>query len=277
MARFRSLVVAIAAIAVVTACGDPSPSIGSGPTMRSSDTLPAAESEMSPALDGMSATPSLSDAPTVEAGPVAANPVPAQTVELDQPVIWPAPDVVFDTPEQAAASFVSDVLGVEPVLGDFMGGDSRSGEIQVFSPGDGGGDPADRVERGLLGLRIIGPNDGWFVIAANSQGVQIETPETLDRIPAGPLVVSGRGRGFEGTLVVSAFRSGDAGDVLDQVITSGGAFESLEPFSATLDLSDGAPGDVVALLVRGDTGLEGDPGEFASMPVVIDDPLPETR
>jgi hypothetical protein len=133
------------------------------------------------------------------------------------------------------------------------------------------------VERGLLGLRIIGPNDGWFVIAANSQGVFIDSPEALDRVPAAPLVVTGRGRGFEGTVVVTAFRAGDANDVLDEVITSGGAFDSVEPFSVTLDLSGGAPGDVVALLVRGDTGLDGDPGEFASGPIMIDDPLPETR
>ena len=78
-------------------------------------------------------------------------------------------------------------------------------------------------------------------------------------------------------MVVTAFRAGDADDVLDQVITSGGARELLEPYSVTLDLSDGEPGDVVALLVRGDTGLDGDPGEFASISVVIGDPLPETR
>lgn len=260
MDRFRSLVVAIAAIALVTACGTSSPSTEPGPTISATETLPAAPTDVSPA---------------VEAGPSLADHVPSQTVELDQPAIWPASDVVFDTPEQAAASFVSGVLGVEPVLGEFMGGDSRSGEIQVFSPGEG--DPADLVERGLLGLRIIGPNDGWFVIAANSQGVFIDSPETLDRVPAGPLVVTGRGRGFEGTVVVTAFRSGDADDVLDQVITSGGALGSVEPFSVTLDLSGGAPGDVIALLVRGDTGLDGDPGEFASMPIVIDDSLPETR
>ena len=90
-------------------------------------------------------------------------------------------------------------------------------------------------------------------------------------------MVTGEGRGFEGTVVVTAFRAGDADDVLDQVITSGGAFESPEPYSVTLDLSGAAPGDTIALLVRGDTGLGGDPGEFASLPVVISDALPETR
>ena len=276
MQRFGRLVVAIAAIAVVSACGTESPASHSVSTTTASDTLPAAPTGVADADDTSPATEAVSDVPATGAGQVTANPTPrSQTVELAQPAIWPASDVVLDTPEAAAAGFVSDVLGVEPVLGDFLGGDSRSGEIQVFSPGEVDG--AELVERGLLGVRIIGPNDGWFVIAANSQGAFIDSPETLDRVPAGPLVVTGRGRGFEGTVVVTAFRSGAANDVLDQVITSGGAFESVEPYSVTLDLSGGAPGDVIALIVRGDTGLDGDPGEFASLPIVIEDPLPETR
>jgi hypothetical protein len=198
----------------------------------------------------------------------------SQMAQLDQPAIWPAADTVFSTPEEAAASFVSDVLGVEPLLGDFAAGDSRSGEIKVFSPGDA--PAADLVERGLLGVRMIGPSDGWFIIGAASAGVMIESPQTLDRVIAGPSAVTGRARGFEGTVVVTAFRAGAADDVLDKVITSGGPFDTLEPFSVMLDLSAGEPGDVVALLVRGDTGLDGDPGEFASLPVTIDDELPET-
>ena len=69
---------------------------------------------------------------------------------------------------------------------------------------------------------------------------------------------------------------GDADDVFDQVITSGGAFETLLPYNVTLDLSGAAPGDTVGLIVRGDTGLGGDPGDFASLPIVIDVDLPET-
>jgi hypothetical protein len=59
--------------------------------------------------------------------------------------------------------------------------------------------------------------------------------------------------------------------VLDQVITSGGAFETPEPYSVTIDLTAASPGDVITLLVRGDTGLATDPGEFGAIPVVIAD------
>ena len=47
------------------------------------------------------------------------------------------------------------------------------------------------------------------------------------------------------------------------------ATETPEPYTAELDLSGAAPGDVVMLLVRGGTGLEEDPGEFSAVPVTI--------
>lgn len=263
MNRRRQPILAIVMFAAIASCGTNASSNEQSSLPSSTETDAAVETDP----PGSSTTGIDLPATTTE--------VPSsQMAQLDQPAIWPAADTVFATPEAAAASFVADVLGVEPVLGDFLGGDSRSGEIQVFSPGDAPG--ADLVERGLLAVRMIGPNDGWFVIAATSAGVMIDSPQTLDRVAAGPLTLTGRARGFEGTVVVTAFRAGAADDVLDQVIARGGAMAALEPFSVTLDLSAGEPGDVIALVVRGDTGLDGDPGEFASLPVTIDDDLPET-
>jgi hypothetical protein len=71
-------------------------------------------------------------------------------------------------------------------------------------------------------------------------------------------------------VVVCAFEAGDRAVELDQVITQGGAFETPEPFSVTLDLSAASPGDTIVLLVRGGAGLETDPGEFGAIPVVIE-------
>ena len=47
------------------------------------------------------------------------------------------------------------------------------------------------------------------------------------------------------------------------------ARETAEPFSVTVDLSAAAAGTTVMLLVRGSTGLETDPGDFAAIPVTI--------
>ena len=188
--------------------------------------------------------------------------------ELEQPAIWPAADVLFERPEEAAEDFVQVVLGVPPRLGEFQQGDARSGEIEVFSAGEG---PAPTsVVRGRLLLRQLGPDDGWFVIGATNDNATITTPDSAADVPAGPLTVSGRARGFEATVVVRAFVAGDADSELDRQVTTGGALETPEPFTADLDLSQAPAGSTVALLVQGGTGLETDPGDFGAIPVVVE-------
>ena len=221
--------------------------------------------------------------PDVSAVPNGARPtggVAAPALEfqaLEQPAIWPAADVVFATPEEAAADFVSSLLIGEgdPLLGEFQAGDARSGEIAVLFAGETGDlDPPQ--EKGVLLLRQIGPTDGWYVIAATSDGVVIDTPSASQEVPAGVLTVAGEGRGFEGTLVVSAFPPGDDAAQLDLQIGAGGAMADLEPFSVELDLSGAAAGEVVTVLVQGDTGLGNDPSTFAAIPIVIASATPDT-
>lgn len=184
---------------------------------------------------------------------------------LEQPAIWPAADVVFATPEAAAADFVQTVLGVPPNLGEFQAGDSRSGEMEVFSPDSGG----SQVTRSLLLLRQLGPDDGWFVLAAVNDYETVTAAVSGSEVPAGPLTVAGAGRGFEATVVVRALLAGDATRQIDQVIAMAGSAEAAEPYSVNLNLSTAQPGETVMLLVRGDTGREEDPGDFSAIPVVI--------
>jgi hypothetical protein len=191
----------------------------------------------------------------------------------EQPAVWPSAGVVFGSPEAVAEDFVSQVLGVPPTLGDFRQGDARSGEIDVFSPGEGV-DPTP-VFRSTLLLRQLGADDGWFVVGAVNENVSITVPDSGEEIAAGPLTVEGLARGFEANVVVEAFVAGDAA-LLAQQITTGGALETPEPYIVTLDLSAAAPGQVVALLVRGGTGLGTDPGEFSAIPVVVaGEPMPD--
>lgn len=225
------------------------------------------------AADSATARPERADvrpAPAIEvAGPDIA-PVPEQQHDLNEPAIWPAADVVFATPEEAAADFVSAVLISEgdPALGEFQQGDARSGEIAVLFAGETGDlDPA--LEQGVLLLRQIGPTDGWYVIAATSDGVMINAPSALEEVPRGTVAVAGEGRGFEGTLVVSAFRPGDDAATFDLQIGAGGAFDDLQPYSVELDLSGAVEGEVVVILVRGDSGLGSDPSTFAAIPILI--------
>jgi hypothetical protein len=231
----RTLASAVLALVLLGACGDDDDSGGAGTT-----TVPAT-------------TTTAAATTTTAPG-------------LEQPAIWPAADVVFATPEEAAEDFVTEVLEVPPAIGEFQQGDARSGEIEVYSPGEGGA--ATQVVRSVLLLRQLGPDDGWFVIGAVNDNASITTPESLAEVEAGVIEVSGVARGFEANVVVTAYLAGEP-EPLDQEVTMGGSMETPEPFSVELDLSDTAPGDVVMLLVRGGVGLETDPGDFGAIPVVI--------
>jgi hypothetical protein len=205
-----------------------------------------------------------STAPPTTAAPTTG---PSTTVApVMQPAIWPAPDVVFTTPEAAATDFLANVFGDGPMLGEFMVGDSRSGEFEVFASVDGA--PIGAA-RSLLFMRQLGPDDGWFVLAAASDVATITTPESMATVPAGPLTVEGLGTGFEATIVVSAFQAGEAGNEFDREVAMAGNFGEVLPYTVSLDLGAATAGDVVTLLIRGGTGLETDPGDFGAIPVII--------
>lgn len=211
---------------------------------------------------------------TVPSSTVPSSTVPSSTVPpstdtpttvappLEQPAIWPAAGEYFDLPELAAADFVVRVLGVPPVLGPFMAGDSRSGEIEVLSPG------GSLTGRGVLFLRQLGPLGGWFVTGIGNDVAAVASPAQGDTVAAGSLTVQGTGYGFEAAISVSAYVAGNPVP-LDTVSTQAGSMESPGAFTVTLDLSGASPGDMVMILVRGGVGLETDPGELGAVAVVV--------
>ena len=123
--------------------------------------------------------------------------------------------------------------------------------------------------RSTLLLRRLGPDDGWFVVAAVQPTVSIDTPAQGDTVAAAPLTVAGDARGYEATIIVKAAIAGTTTLLVDPAIAMGGALETPEPYTATVDLSTAPAGSIVTILVRGDTGLETDPGEFSAIAVVI--------
>jgi hypothetical protein len=252
------------ALALLAACGDDDTATSTTPSSGSATTTAPGGDTTS---TGDATTTSEEGTTTTSSEDGGDSSTTGQLSELEQPAIWPAADVVFATPEEATADFVTNALGVPAELGEFQQGDARSGEIEVFSPGEG--EQATPITRGLLLLRKLGTSDGWFVIAAVNDNASITSPSAGAEVEAGPLSVEGVGRGFEANVVVRAFVAGDAGAPLDEVITQGGAFETPEPFSISVDLGGAAPGGVVMLLVRGGTGLETDPGDFGAIPVVV--------
>lgn len=216
--------------------------------------------------------PSSTDAPTAEptsSTEPADTQVPSTTepIQLEQLALWPSASEVFATPREVAEDFLLHVFGLPPVIGEFMAGDSRSGEIEVFSPGD--------VEtlRAILLVRQLGPNNGWFIIGTLNDGAVITNPAYGAAIgvdDVSSLVIEGMAEGFEASLTVYAHIAGSS-DILDQETTMGGNFGVPGPFQVTLDLTGVQPGDTVMLLVRGGVGLETDPGEFGAIPILITD------
>lgn len=168
-----------------------------------------------------------------------------------------------ETAEAAAEAFLALLFpDATATVGELREGDPTSGEIDVLRPAEGGG--TANVAATLL---VRNEGDGWRVIGAVSEGVTIGVPENASEVAAGPLTVSGTGRGFEGALVARAVAAD--GTVLDQQAGQGGSMAELEPYELTLDLSGAEPGSQVWAVVNGGTGLEGDPGEFAAVLLTV--------
>jgi hypothetical protein len=242
----RRTLTLIAGIALLAACGSDS----------SGTALPTTEL---PTTTVVSTTAPTTVAPTTIAS-TTTEPVSTEFA------IWPAADVVLTTPEAAATDFLAKVFGDGPVVGDFIAGDSRSGEFEVFATADG---VIVGPARSTLLMRQLGPSNGWFVLAAVSDVATVTTPPAMSTVPAAPLTVEGVGTGFEATIIVSAFLAGHAGTEFDHAVTMAGNFGETLPYSVTLDLSTASPGDVVVIMVRGGTGLETDPGDFGAIAVAV--------
>ncbi|MDH4074357.1 MAG: Gmad2 immunoglobulin-like domain-containing protein [Acidimicrobiia bacterium] len=246
---------ALVAVALLAACG----SDGS-----SSDTTAGPSTET--AVTSPETTPTSTPSSGSASSPGSASSTSAP-VTLEQPAIFPAADVVYATPEEAATAFVTEVLDVPVNLGEFRAGDSRSGEIDVRFAGEGGAGPG--VVRTVLLLRQLGPDDGWFVLAAVNDAASITSPAQGDAVPPGPFTLSGKARGFEGAVTVTASVAGHPEQVLDTEQAIAGSLETPEPFSVPLDLSQAAPGSTVMLMIRGGVGLETDPGETGAIAVTV--------
>lgn len=246
----RSVAAATVLVLLTGCAGEPTDEVSPSPDDAATSPVPSPT------------TPSPTPEPSVEPSPTTS---PSEVV-LEQPAVWPAPGVTFDDPEAAAADFVSTVFGFAANLGEFQAGDARSGEIEVKSPEEGGG----TAVRSVLLLRQLGPDDGWYVLAAISGANTIDSPTSASQVPAGPLTVTGSGRGFEGLLVVEAFVAGTGTTRLDQQLAQVGSMEETEPYTVTLDVSDAPSGSTVIVIARGGVGLETDTGEFTAIPVLID-------
>ena len=225
-----------------------------------------------------SVTPASSEAPAPTTTPTATAATPSASV-FDQ-VIWPGPgQPVFDDAVSAARSFVEEFVGRDdPPLGEFRATGADLGAVDVYGRTESG-EVHDRVVSTINLQRFAGH---WFVTGAVAGEVRIDQPAPGAEVTS-PVRVEGRGRGYEGTVVVEvrdAFQP--AGQTmrlfengrwvwtrdgnLGQEVTIAGSYEDLVPFNVLVAISAPA-GPRGVILARTDTGLAWGMVAFTAIPV----------
>lgn len=131
---------------------------------------------------------------------------PASTTTVDtsatDAAVWPTPSSGrrFTDPVEAATTFATEFVGfTDPVVGEFLQGDSRSGEVEVRPRADG---PVTTVF-----VRLLGTDDAWSVLGTATPNIEVDQPTALTTI-GNPVRLVGRARAFEGTVDVEVREDG---------------------------------------------------------------------
>ena len=206
--------------------------------------------------DPADAPETTAEPPTTPTTPSTAPPPAGESTAADD-ALWPDPTgTLFDEPEAAVRAFAQQVVGVDdPPLSDFRPDRPDRGEVDVLGRSEDGA-TRDVVASTVTVERLDGSH--WFVVEATSADVVIDTPGRLESVSS-PLPVSGRGHGYEGTIVASLRARSAPADRLAEAATIAGAGTELEPY--TVELTFAGPGSGVGILVAND-----DPGAEGTVP-----------
>jgi hypothetical protein len=170
-------------------------------------------------------TPTTEPASTAPTTATTAVPAPADASTAVFPYASSA--VRYDDPVDAARGFAVDFVGfTDPVVGEFMQGDARSGEVEVRPMADG---PATTVF-----VRQLGPDDTWWVLGSATANITTDAPGPGDAISS-PVAVSGNAVAFEGTVNVEIRQDGARQPIGTGFVTGGGDIP--RPFSGEIEFS----------------------------------------
>ncbi len=181
-------------------------------------------------------TSTTTDAPHVSMASTTSQPstpTPPTPDELS-PAVWPWADSSqrFEDPVAAAYDFAVDFVGfTNPTVGEFMQGDSRSGEVEVRPRPTG---PATTVF-----VRQLGSDGSWWVLGCATANIEVSEPSALAVI-ATPVALRGRANAFEGNVNVEIRADGTEEPVGKGFVT--GRMGEMGPFDSTLAFSSPAPG-----------------------------------
>jgi hypothetical protein len=173
-------------------------------------------------------------------------------------VVWPDPGgaELFTDPVAAARGFAEDLVGfTNPVYGEFQGGDSRSGEVEVRAQADG---PVTTIAVRQLS------DDNWYVLAAVTEQIDVIAPTAASAID-NPLQVAGRAQAFEGTVRVAVYGRGGNTPLGEDFVTGSGGGE-MGPFAGEVAWDNPGGGWGLVLFVI-DSAEDGSPWQAAALPV----------
>ena len=130
----------------------------------------------------------------------------------------------YQDPVAAVTAFATDYAGfVNPVVGPYQGGDSRSGEVEVRSVADG---PVTTVF-----VRMLGSDNSWWVLGASTPNINLSEPAWFASISS-PVVLKGTSSAYEGTISTEV-REDDNDQPLGEGFVTGGS-TGMGPFDGTL-------------------------------------------
>ncbi len=219
-----AVVAVVVAVVALTSGRDPggpgAPSTSAAPTPTSPPTTSP------PATSSTTAAPTTA-APTTVAPSSTSAPVPAPPPASAVTAVWPdaAGPIRYADPRTAARGFATGLVGFRaPVVGPYLSGDSRSGEVEVL-PRAGG--PVTTVLVRLL------EDDTWWVLGAVSGQIQLDAPAAGEAVTS-PVTLAGRALAFEGQVDVRIVEDGGVTPLATGFVLGGG--DELRPFSASLAL-----------------------------------------
>lgn len=145
----------------------------------------------------------------------------------DVVAVWPLLNGdTFDDPVAAATSFAVDLARfTDPIVGEFMQGDNRSGEVEVRATDNG---PTTTV------MVRLDADDHWVVIGAATSNI---VPDQPTGAVTSPVTVSGTSTAFEATVDVAVYDR-DSTAPLVRTFVMGGSMGDMGPFSESIEFED---------------------------------------
>ena len=193
--------------------------------------------------------PSVSSSTAASSSSVPSSTTTSVPVPDVSTAVWPpaAGKTRFQDPVAAARSFAVDFVHmVDPVVGKFAAGDSRSGEVAIRGSARG---PVTTVL-----VRRIGADGSWWVLGSGTPNIRLTEPAALGSITS-PVRLRGTSTAFEATVNVS-IRQDDHTGALADTFVMGGANGQMGPFDATVKFArpTSRAGAIVLVTLSSETG-----------------------